>query len=334
MEQDATWSNALLSTIISRSGIMLPLKVSALYRKIQKLLDRTLPEPLFYQRRYFLLHKRFCNFRKPRRFSEKIFHRMRYPAPVFSLLADKVRAREYIERTIGAEYLVPCYLVCDRVTTQTLEGLPDSFVMKANHSSRQTRIVTDKSHEDPEVLARIANDWLRKDFSRQAREKHYSDIQPKIIFEKALLCNGKPPDDYKFNIFNGGPGNRPYVFIQVMQGRFEKKTDAKPVSRRLVDRPLQSDPEGPQRRPATIGQPSGTAGNARHREKAVGPLRLPAGGLLPARRKDLCRRTDHHPRRRRLPLPAARMGSDPGQQVRLARETAAGLAIRKTLDLP
>ncbi|GLK58329.1 MULTISPECIES: ATP-grasp fold amidoligase family protein [Azotobacter] len=202
---------------------MLPLKVSALYRKIQKLLDRTLPEPLFYQRRYFLLHKRFCNFRKPRRFSEKIFHRMRYPAPVFSLLADKVRAREYIERTIGAEYLVPCYLVCDRVTTQTLEGLPDSFVMKANHSSRQTRIVTDKSHEDPEVLARIANDWLRKDFSRQAREKHYSDIQPKIIFEKALLCNGKPPDDYKFNIFNGGPGNRPYVFIQVMQGRFEKK---------------------------------------------------------------------------------------------------------------
>ncbi|MFB8828543.1 ATP-grasp fold amidoligase family protein [Azotobacter sp. CWF10] len=142
--------------------------------------------------------------------------------PIFSLLADKARAREYIERTIGAEYLVPCYLVCDQVTTETFEALPDSFVMKANHSSRQTRIVIDKSWEDLDNLARIANAWLKKDFSMMVREKHYSGIQPKIIFEKALLCNGKPPDDYKFNIFNGGPGNRPYVFIQVMQGRFEK----------------------------------------------------------------------------------------------------------------
>ncbi|GAB3374817.1 hypothetical protein GCM10027514_10630 [Azotobacter armeniacus] len=149
---------------------------------------------------------------------------MRYPAPIFSILADKVRAREYIERIVGAQYLVPCHLICDRVTAEILDTLPDSFIMKANHSAGQIRIITDKSRADLEGLARTANAWLKKDFSRLAREKHYGGIQPKIIFEKALLSNGKPPDDYKFNVFNGEPGSPPYIFIQVMQGRFEKLT--------------------------------------------------------------------------------------------------------------
>ena len=200
---------------------MLPLKVLALYRRVQKLLDRTLPEPLFYQRRYFILHGRFCNFREPKRFSEKIFHRMRYPAPIFSLLADKVRAREYIESTVGTQYLVPYYLVCDRVTLETFESLPDSFVMKANHSSGQIKIIANKHKENLQELTHKANNWLEKDFSKLFREKHYASIQPRVIFEKALLCNGKPPNDYKFHIFNCGPGSSPYVFIQVIQGRFE-----------------------------------------------------------------------------------------------------------------
>lgn len=203
---------------------MLPLKVLALYRRVQKLLDRTLPEPLFYQRRYFILHGRFCNFREPKRFSEKIFHRMRYPAPIFSLLADKVRAREYIESTVGTQYLVPYYLVCDRVTLEIFESLPDSFVMKANHSSGQIKIIANKHKENLQELTHKANNWLEKDFSKLFREKHYAGIQPRVIFEKALLCNGKPPNDYKFHIFNCGPGSSPYVFIQVMQGRFEKLT--------------------------------------------------------------------------------------------------------------
>lgn len=202
---------------------VLPYKALIFHRKAQKLLDLILPEPIFYQRRYFILHGKFCSFKEPRRFSEKIFHRMRYPSPIFSILADKVRVRDYIEKTVGNQYLVPSYLVCEQVTVKTLETLPDSFVMKANHSSGQIRIVTEKHKEDLGALARMANSWLKKDFSRLAREKHYSSIQPKIIFEKALVSNGKPPADYKLNIFNGAPDSPPYVFIQVMQGRFEKK---------------------------------------------------------------------------------------------------------------
>ncbi|MFC0666404.1 ATP-grasp fold amidoligase family protein [Azotobacter chroococcum] len=203
---------------------VLPYKALIFHRKAQKLLDLILPEPIFYQRRYFILHGKFCSFKEPRRFSEKIFHRMRYPSPIFSILADKVRVRDYIEKTVGGQYLVPTYLVCEQVTVKTLETLPDSFVMKANHSSGQIRIVTEKHKEDLEALARMANDWLKKDFSKLAREKHYASIQPKVIFEKALVSNDKPPDDYKINVFNGETGGPPYVFIQVMQGRFANLT--------------------------------------------------------------------------------------------------------------
>jgi hypothetical protein len=183
-----------------------------------------LPDGVFYQYKYLRIHGQLCRFGHPRRFSEKIFHRMRYPSPLFSQLADKVEVRRYIADTVGTQYLVPAHLVAEHVTPETFDALPDSFVMKANHSFGQLRIVRDKHAEDPVELARLANAWLKSEFSVRMREKHYGFIRPRIIFERALLSGGRPPDDFKFNVFNPGPGQRPYIFIQHMQGRFEYLT--------------------------------------------------------------------------------------------------------------
>jgi hypothetical protein len=184
----------------------------------------TLPDCAFYQYKYLMAHGRLCRFGQPARFSEKIFHRMRYPSPLFSRLADKIEVRSYISHAVGTQYLVPAYLVCDKVVPETFDALPDSFVMKANHSFGQLRIVHDKHNEDPLELARLANAWMASEFPMRMREKHYRDIRPRIIFEHALLTDGRPPDDFKFNIFNPGPGQKPFVFIQHMQGRFEDLT--------------------------------------------------------------------------------------------------------------
>ena len=56
------------------------------------------------------------------------------------------------------------------------------------------------------------------------REKHYRYIRPRVIFEHALLTDHRPPADFKFNMFNPGPGQKPFCFIQHMQGRFEHLT--------------------------------------------------------------------------------------------------------------
>lgn len=183
-----------------------------------------LPDFAFYQYKYLLAHARFCRFGRPQRFSEKIFHRMRYPSPLFSRLADKVEVRNYIASTVGTQYLVPAYLIVEKVVPETFDALPDCFVMKANHSFGQLRIVHDKNAEDPVELSRLANAWLASEFPMRMREKHYRCIRPRIIFEHALLTERRPPDDFKFNVFNPGPGQTPFVFIQHMQGRFERLT--------------------------------------------------------------------------------------------------------------
>jgi hypothetical protein len=179
-----------------------------------------LPDPVFYQYRYFIIHRRFCNFRHPRSFSEKIFHRMRHPRPFFTRLADKLAARSYIAERVGERYLVPLYHACERVCPETFERLPNTFVMKSNHSAGQVYVVHDKRQEDLVALAEMANGWLQGGVTVRKREKHYRAIPPRILFEKALLDNGNPPDDYKFNVFNPGGGRAPFVFIQYMRGRF------------------------------------------------------------------------------------------------------------------
>ncbi|MGN2247468.1 ATP-grasp fold amidoligase family protein [Frateuria sp. GZRR35] len=183
-----------------------------------------LPDCAFYQYKYLMTHGRPCRFEQPRRFSEKIFHRMRYPSPLFSRLADKVEVRGYVANAVGSQYLVPAYLIAEKVGPETFDALPGCFVMKANHSFGQLRIVLDKRDEDPVVLARLANQWMASEFPMRMREKHYRYIRPRIIFEHALLTDGRPPADFKFNVFNPGPGQKPYVFIQHMQGRFEHLT--------------------------------------------------------------------------------------------------------------
>ncbi len=183
-----------------------------------------LPDQVFYQYKYAAAHHRLCNFARPTRFSEKIFHRMRYPSPLFSRMADKMAARSYIAEKAGSQYLVPLYHDCKRVTAATFSHLPDTFVMKSNHSVGQVRIVRDKSSEDPQALADLANGWLDAEFPMRMREKHYRAIPPSILFEQALLNDGKPPDDYKFSVFNPAGGAEPFVFIQYMRGRFDQLT--------------------------------------------------------------------------------------------------------------
>lgn len=182
-----------------------------------------LPEWAEYQLRYLKRHKALCNFSDPKKLSEKLHHRMRYPLPQFSRLADKVLAREYIRDTVGESYNVPLYSAVDLVTASHFEHLPHSFVMKTNNSSGSVRIVFDKSQENIDELVSLANFWLREDFSKLRGERHYKAICPQVLFEKALLTANGPPADYKVHVFNAPEGSG-YLFLQVINGRLGEMT--------------------------------------------------------------------------------------------------------------
>ena len=182
-----------------------------------------LPEWVEYQLRYLKRHKTLCNFNHPKRLSEKLHYRMRYPLPQFSQLADKVLARKYIRDTVGENFNVPLYNAVEWITASHFEHLPNSFVMKTNNSSGSVRIVFDKSAEDIEELVTLGNSWLRDDFSKRRGERHYKAIRPQVLFEKALLTSNGPPADYKVHVFNPAEGSG-YLFLQVINGRLGRMT--------------------------------------------------------------------------------------------------------------
>lgn len=184
----------------------------------QKIKD-LIPTPAFHIIRYLLIHKRWPNFKNPKTFSEKIFYRMINPRPIFSLMADKYAVREYIRSAVGEEYLVPLIFHGPELTDVEFNKLPKRFVMKANHSAGDVLLVTDKDKYDCASLNKISRQWLERDFSIRAREKHYASINRKIIIEEMLGDGVNPPDDYKVNIFRSPEGEEPFVFIQHMWGR-------------------------------------------------------------------------------------------------------------------
>lgn len=135
----------------------------------------------------------------PKTYNEKIQYRKLYDKnPLYSICADKYRVREYVKQKIGEEYLIPLYLVTDKLTMEQWQQLPDSFVAKANHNSGPVQIVKDKNQVIPKNIITELNNQLKIDYGVLSLESFYSDIPRKIIVEKYLKAD---IEDYKIHCF-------------------------------------------------------------------------------------------------------------------------------------
>jgi hypothetical protein len=118
--------------------------------------------------------------------------------------ADKFGVREYVEKEFGAEFLIPLILISENVDEIVPENLPDeSVIIKTTHDSGSFHIVQNKKQTS---WTKIKSDlkWaLRRNYYWIDREWQYGEIKPRIIVEKLLQDDGKIPNDYKFNCFNG-----------------------------------------------------------------------------------------------------------------------------------
>lgn len=194
--------------------------VGAIVNRVRRGAKRFLPDYLF----LLIAHRkqvgRFPNLRNPATFNEMILDRCLHPDPQWSILADKLRVREYVKNTIGEKYLIPLLAAPDTFTKEVFDSLPTSFVMKANHGCAFVKVVWDKSETSFEELSRLADEWLAVDFYRSSRERHYRSIEPRIYFEKLLVDRGgKIPADIKINIFGQGKDG-PIIYTGVVSDRF------------------------------------------------------------------------------------------------------------------
>ena len=141
----------------------------------------------------------------PKRYTEKLqWYKLYYRDPQMTQCSDKYGVREYV-KSRGLEHILnELYVAYDRPEEIEWEKLPESFAMKANNGSGTNYFVTDKSSETLEGLIEKAKPWFEHTGFSFGREWGYTNIKPKLVFEKLLPRDSRNDlPDYKFFCFNG-----------------------------------------------------------------------------------------------------------------------------------
>jgi len=180
----------------------------AVIRRLRRLLENRkdrLSDETFARLKYLLTVERLPRFRNPRYFKDhlnalKLWDRN----PLRALVADKLAVRDFVRARVGERCLPELYKVWASADEIGFDGLPQQFVLKANHGSAMVRVVLDRSREDLPAVRQICSQWLRTDFSAVQKEWVYRDI-PRRVFAEQYLSDGMNPFplDYKFYVFSG-----------------------------------------------------------------------------------------------------------------------------------
>lgn len=143
----------------------------------------------------------------PRTFNEKLQWLKLYDRKsIYTVMADKYKAKEYFAGIIGDEYLIPTLGCWSRFDDIDFSTLPDSFVLKTNHDNAGVVIVKDKACFDRRAAKRKLERHLKVNFYYRWREWCYKDIEPVIMAEELLENTDRSAlVDYKFFCFNGEP---------------------------------------------------------------------------------------------------------------------------------
>lgn len=126
--------------------------------------------------------------------------------PLYTLICDKLRVREYVAKKVGGECLIPLLWSGEKPEDIPFDDLPSQFVMKANHGSGYNIIVTDKSKLDQANAKRKLKRWLGENFGLDkylGAAWGYKNIKPCVTIESFIGDKNKPPADFKFYCFSG-----------------------------------------------------------------------------------------------------------------------------------
>lgn len=162
----------------------------------------------YLQMMYWLHLGRKLNLKNPKTFNEKLqWLKLYNHKPEYTIMVDKVKAKEYVAKLIGEEHIIPTLGVWDDPDDIDFDALPDQFVLKCNHNSGTGMcICRDKSKLDIEKVKAELRKGLKENYFMRWREWPYKNVPRKILAEKFMVDeSGTELKDYKFFCFNGEP---------------------------------------------------------------------------------------------------------------------------------
>lgn len=174
---------------------------------IFRALLRSLPDKAYLQLQYHYHTGKWINFKAPKDFNEKLQWLKIYDRrPEYTMMVDKVRAKQYVGSIIGQEHIIPTLGVWDDARDIDFDTLPNQFVLKTNHDSKGVLICKDKDSFDKEYARSFLNERLSKNSYWYGREWPYKNVRRKVFAEKYMIDeSGSGLIDYKFYCFNGKP---------------------------------------------------------------------------------------------------------------------------------
>ncbi len=140
------------------------------------------------ERRFQRDFGRLPNLASPRTFNERMLHRLVYDRdPQFTLLSDKIAAKDYIARRVGPGYNVPLLGTWRTPRRIDWSALPERFVLKPSGDSGKFVLVRGPAERNTEHLRAIAWSWLK---TRRAGRGHaewgYRGVPRQLLAEPLL----------------------------------------------------------------------------------------------------------------------------------------------------
>jgi hypothetical protein len=145
------------------------------------------------------------NWKNPLTFSEKIQWLKLYDRrPEYTIMVDKVKAKEYVASVLGKEYIIPTLGVWNNPDEIDFESLPERFVLKCNHNSGLGMyICKDKSKMDVERVKEDLRKGLKENYFIGNREWPYKNVPRRILAEQYMEDEYGELRDYKWFCFDG-----------------------------------------------------------------------------------------------------------------------------------
>lgn len=162
------------------------------------------------------------DFKTPKTFNEKIqcLKLESRKHPEYTVMVDKVAAKEYVASIIGEDYLIPTLGVWDSVDEIDWDLLPNQFVIKAAGDSGGIVICKDKSTLNIEESKFYLKRNGERNYCSVNREFPYKNVPHRYIAEEYMVDeSGYELKDYKIFCFNGEP-----KFLFVATGRQNSDT--------------------------------------------------------------------------------------------------------------
>lgn len=223
-------------------------------------LARLLPDQAYLSLKYLKEFGRFPNWKNPQTFTEKLqWLKLHDRNPEYTRLVDKYAVKEYVERIIGKDYIIPTYAVWNRPEEIEWDSLPEQFVLKTTHGGGGDGVVIckDKSTFDREEAIRLLNENLKTDLYVVWREWPYKNVPKRIIAEKFIApdknASAASLMDYKFFCFKGK-----VRFFKVDFGRFvEHHANYYDINGKLLpfgEKMCQPDPDYPIELPRNLNE--------------------------------------------------------------------------------